>query len=300
MLAVYAGTGCVESFRGSNLQIDLSPSTPAQAAFDQQPNATQLPSNVHWKLYGITHDGDVASMFELQRFEVHTIVDLGSPCFIDVGDNVPHPGLHVTQFAARIAEDTGIPDYRMPPEGTTEQQRIDAATAAQRVMNVGALASAAGIKVVTSASETIYPRADADCSGTGIPAPSCTDDESNARRLALCQELWSDSSLFEGTDRILTAPLNGTTHGFVVGLNPINLAPVGGAQFFVDEAVEEIDEYALYVQTDGADGPGTFLVSGIPQRDTRGVERVHLESPFAGFTAELAIFSDLDEDRVHF
>lgn len=283
------------------MQIDLSPTTPAQAPFGQMPNASQLPANVHWKLFGITHEGDTARMFELQRFEVHTIVDLGSPCFIDVGENVPHPGLHVTQFAARIAEDTGIPDYRMPPESATEQQRIDAATAAQRALNVGALAGASGIKVVTSASETSYPAADADCSGSGIPAPSCIDDDSNARRLAMCQDIWGDdTALFEGTDRILTAPLNGTTNGFVVGLNPINLAPVGGAQFFVDESLEEVDEYALYVQTDGSDGPGTFLLAGIPAHDTRGVERVHLESPFASFTAELVIFSDLDEDRVHF
>lgn len=288
-----ACAGCVEGFRGSNLQLELSPGTPVQGR--------ELPRAVHWKLYGLQHETDRVRLFELQRFEVQPIVDLASPCFIDVGDHVPHPGLHVSQYAAKIGEDTGIPDYMNPPPEATEAQRIDAATAAQRAMNVAALAGEQGLAAVTSASEAAYPTVDADCDGEGLPPPRCTDPASNARRLAQCQAAWrADAALFEGTDRILTSPLAGTTHGFVDGLNPISLAPVGGAQFFVDEAVEGLDEYALYVQDDGAEGHGTLMLSGRPVRESRGVWRVHLDNPLAAFSADLAIFANLGEDDVHF
>ena len=170
--------------------------------------------------------------------------------------------------------------------------------------NVAALGGAMGIKVVSSASTSTYPQVSTVCNGPSdqIPAPTCTDEASNQLRLRLCQAAWeADSALFEGTDRVLTAPLNGTTNGMVLGLNPINMAPVGGAQFFVDNALENVDAYAIYVQMDGLDSPGMQLFFGRPTMVTRGVSHVHLTSPLSPMlTSEMAVFADLGQDDVHF
>lgn len=301
--ALVALTGCVDGFRGSNVQIDMSFATPAQASPGAMPRANQLPTNSHYRLYAIKEETDRENTFEVQRFEIHPIIDLSSPCFIDAGEHVPFRGLHVSQYRVKTEEVTGITDIANPPPGSTEQQRIDAATAIQRMANVTALAGDMGIKVVTSASAGEYPAVDADCTGTGLPPRQCIDEDSNARRLRLCQELWAaDPLLFEGTDRVLTAPLNGTTFGFIVGLNPINLAPVGGAQFFVDEALGGTDEYAIYFQTDGVeDSLGTLMLSGRPGSPTRGVRHVHMTSQLsANIIADLAVFEDLGEDDTQF
>ncbi len=302
MIGVLVG-GCVDGFRGSNVQIDLSPATPAQASPGTTPRPGQLPADVHYRLFAIQEAADRAHLFEIQRFEIHSIVDTSSPCFIDVGAHVRFPGLQVTRYSAKIEEVTGITDIANPPPGASEQDQIDAATAIQRMSNVMRLASDTGIKVVTSASTSTYPAVDADCTGSGLPPPTCIDDDANARRLAICQDAWrADPTLFEGTDRVLTAPLNGTTFGFVVGLNPINLAPVGGAQFFVDEALGGTDAYAIYIQQDRIeDAPGTLVLAGRPTSPTRGVRHAHLTSPVSpNQSADLAVFEDLGEDDVHF
>ncbi len=269
------------------------------------PDATQLPANTHFTIYGIQTTGDRDRLFELEKFEVHPIVDLKSPCFIDVGSRVKHPGLHVSKYLEMVAADTGIPDYRNPPAGASEENKIDAATAAQRMNNIALLAAEEGIKVVTSASTSNYPAVAPSCTRVAnmIPPAMCTDDESNKQRLELCQKAWDDDlSLWEGTDRVLVAPLAGTTYGLVDGMNPINLAPVGGASFFLDEAVGDMDAYAIYYQTDGMDSePGTLLLYGTPTYPTRGIAHVHLTSSVnPDLTAEMAIFVDLGEDDLHF
>ena len=299
--AVAGAGGCVDGFRGSNVQVDFSFGVPAQASPGTMP-PNKLPSSTHYQLVAISNDGATESSFVVQQFEIHPIVDLASPCFIDV-DNARFPGLHVSQYRAKIEEVTGITDVANPPASASMADQIDAATAIQRQANVMSLASDMGIKVVTSASAGTYAAVDADCAGSGLPPATCIDDASNARRLRLCREAWkADPALFEGTDRVLTAPLNGTTFGFVVGLNPINMAPVGGAQFFVDEALGGIDAYAVYFQTDGIDTDlGTLELSGTPTSPTRGVKHVHLTSPVSpNITAEMAVFEDLGEDDTHF
>jgi hypothetical protein len=296
--------GCIDEFRGSNVQLDLSPAMPVQAPAGRAPGPGELPHDVHFTLYAISEGGGVSRLFELQQFEIHRIVDPSSPCFIDVGAHVPYPGLHVTRYVEAVQRDTGISDLSNPPPGATEEQMIDVATALQRQRNVAALASDAGIKVVTSASAGAYPPAAADCTEpVGIPPPACIEADANRRRLERCTAAWAaDPDYFEGTDRILTSPLSGTTHGMVVGLNPVNLAPVGGAQFFVDESLHGFDAYAIYYREDGETaGPGTQLLFGRPVRVTRGVTHVHLTSVIApAVTATLAIFADLNSDDVRF
>ncbi|MCW5806782.1 MAG: hypothetical protein KIT31_30765 [Deltaproteobacteria bacterium] len=294
---------CVDGFTGSNIEIDFSPGTPAQASPGLAPGPGELPADIHFKLYAITDDNGTKSLFELRRFEIHRIIDLRSPCYIDAGPTAVFPGIHVTQFNARMIEKTGIADVANPPPGASERDQIDAATAAQRQNNVNALAGPRGLKVVTSASPATYPDVDADCSGSGLPPPSCADDASNARRLRICRETWAaNPDLYEGTDRVLTQPLNGTNFGFVLGLNPIAPTPVGGAGFFVDQALAGVDEYAIYFQTDGVADPGSIFLTGRPTQATRGVRHVDLQSPpFPNVvSAKMAIFADLGRDDVHF
>lgn len=302
--------GCIDEYRGSNVQIDFSSATPAQAsALAMAAGPDELPSDVHLRLYAFQDAEDssgapVGHLFELQRFELHRIVDVRSPCFIDRGDNVPFPGLHVTRFAEKMQEEKGILDISNPPPGKSEQDLIDVATALQRQRNIGALASEAGPKVVSSASRGGYLPYAMDCTSAGIPPPMCTDAASNARRLQLCEAAWKDDpALFEGTDRVLTSPLNGTTFGMVDGINPVNFAPIGGAQFFVDEGLSDFDGFAIYVVPDFADDGdlGELLLFGRPHSTTRGVIRVDMTSlTDPAVTADLAIFADIGEDEVHF
>jgi hypothetical protein len=304
VLVVVALGGCVDGFRGSNVQIDLPPTVPRQASFGATPGANQIPNQAHFALWGIQQGDTHDSLFELQQFEIHPIVDLSSPCFIDIGEHVPYPGIHVSQFGAQVAADTGISDITMPPPGATEQQKIDAATAVQRMTNLAALGGSMGIKVVSSATDSVYPSVAPDCTHVDgmIPPPMCNDAESNAQRLALCTAAWNkDKAIWEGTDRVLTDPLAGTTYGFVDGRNPVNQGPLGGAQFFIDEDLDRMDAFALYWQMDGVDGAGTLLMYGTPYTAVRGVRHVELVSPTNPlFNADLVIFSDLDEDSVHF
>jgi hypothetical protein len=324
-LALLSLAGCINEFQGSNVQIDMATTTPAQVSPGLTPAPDELPSNIHFTLYAYDERVDkngvsVGSLFEVQRFEVHHIVDLDSPCYIDVGEHVPFPGLHVSQYAAQMAVKTGIPDYRNPPPGATEEQQIDIGTAVQRQSFVARLAADDGPKVLTTVSTGGYGAVAANCTDTnGIPPPSCTDDAANARRLEMCQAAWNkDPQLYEGTDRILTAPLNGKTQGFVIGTNPANGAPIGGAQFFVDEALENFDSFAIYWQYDDADKDGMadyptatplnertelgeLLLYGDPTKATRGVIHSHMISPVSpSISAELAIFANIDEDDVHF
>ena len=307
--------GCVDNFQGSNVQLDLAPGTPVEASAGVMPRPGELPANSHFTLYAFDDGTDaqgnpVGRLYAVQDFEVHRIVDLTSPCYIDVGEHVPHPGLHVSQFAKQIAADTGYGydpatgiDLANPPPGATQQQMIDAATAQQRMQNVEALASDMGIAVVSSASSGSYPAVATSCTDTsGIPPPTCTDAASNRRRLAMCQAAWkADPKYFEGTDRVLTAPLNGTTHGFVDGTNPVNFAPVGGAQFFVDDHLDGFAGFAIYTQLDGGSGPGQLLLFGRPTSPTRGVIHVHMTSPSdPTLAADVAIFANLDQDNTNF
>jgi hypothetical protein len=289
--------GCVTNLEGSNIQFDFSPST-----------AVTAPGR-HLTIYAFQDDPMVGRLFQLQDFEIHKIADLTSPCFIDVGEQVPcdvkancplpHPGLHVSQYATVVGQDEGIPDITNPPANATEEQKITAATAMQRQTNVGLLSGPGGIKAVTSASTSTYGAVAADCSDpSGIPPPQCTDPVSNQRRLAACQAAWTkDPSYYEGTDRVLTSPLNGIAHGNVDGLNPVNLSPVGGAQFFIDEVLDGFDGYALYSQMDGATGTGDLVLFGTPTMPTRGVLHVHMTNTSTpALFADLAIFSNLGSD----
>ena len=292
--------GCVNDLQGSNVQFDFSKTMPFSA------------DGTHYTIYAFQDDAMAGRLFELEQFEVHDIVTFTSPCFIDVGEHVPHPGLHVSQYAKVIGMDVGIPDITNPPPNASEADKVTAATAVQRENNValigGLVTGFLPIKAVTSASTAVYPAVGTDCAdANGIPPANCTDAVSNQKRLSMCQAFWkANPAYYEGTDRILTAPLNGIAHGNVDGVNPVNMAPVGGAQFFIDEVVgtDNFDGYAIYQQMDNAaaSDPGTLVLSGGKgTMETRGVIHVHMTNALNDtLFADMAIFSDLGQDDVSF
>jgi hypothetical protein len=308
IIIALAVAGCVDGFRGSNVQLDLPQALPPQPRALGAPVATDLPANTHYRIYAIEQSASADRLFELAQFEIHRIVDISSPCFIDVGEHVPYPGLHVTSFVKRIAAETGIVDPANPPPTATEAQKILLASAIERlaVITQALGVDATVVKAVTSASVGGYPAVAASCTGPAdqLPPASCLDDASNQRRLAVCQATWrADPDLFEGTDRVLTLPLNGVTRGFVdvPANNPFRVPPIGGAQFLVPQALDDIDAYAIYSQVDGTTTPGVQVLFGRPTMPTRGVTRVHLVSPSnPAITAEMAIFADLGQDDVQF
>jgi hypothetical protein len=332
----------VESFSGSNVQIDFSAGvlTPAGDDYDGE----RAPANTFFTLYAIDHvyqlddegnpildgDGDPlierSYLFGVQRFEIRPVIDLDSPCFIEV-ENTPYPGLHVTQVATRLKQDIcdrlgmdptcfdlAITD---PPPGATEEEIIDVITAEIRMGNLGDLQTL--VKAVTTFSNYEYPG--------GIPAPDLIDDSSNAERLERCQAAWADEAasreardeaFYEGSDKVFTLPLNGTLYGMVEGMNPVNgVGLVGGSSMFVDEVLTGADAYTLNWQFKDHDGDGepdypadfdrdesetgyTFM-SGLPEARTRGTVNVRLVSPLSDSTyAEVAIFPDLASDDLNF
>jgi hypothetical protein len=313
VVALVVAAGCVNTLEGSDVQFDFSVAMPVLATAGGTPTAAdQIPSNNHFVLYAFQNDesAGIGRLFEVQRFEIHRVVDLRSPCFIDTDDgHHPYPGIHVSQYAARFMEDYGFTDVANPPPGATERQKIDVATAIDREMNVGAMSSDLGLKAVTSVSAK-EPYMDvgvaSDCSGAEadkIPPPMCMDNDSNKRRLAVCSQIWKDNpDYYEGTDRVLVTPLDGTTYGFVDGTNPISLGPTGGVEFFVDEVLTKFDGYVIYLQQDDQVGPGgTILLYGTPTHPTRGVTHVHMTSTLSPLLfADMAIFADLANDGTHF
>jgi hypothetical protein len=304
--------GCVDAFPGSNVQFDFATGMPHQVSPGATPGVGELDPNVHFTFYAFQNDPTTGYLFAVQDFEIHPVVDLNSPCFIDVGEHVPHPGLHVSQYEKVIDADVGIPDYMNPPPSATEMQKEMAATAHQRMDNINKMLGSTSMPlfVVTSASPAEYDPAmvDSGCTDTSkIPAPTCTDEDSNKRRLDLCQKFWTaNPGFFEGTDRSFTQPLAGTMHGMVdIPASPINLAPLGGSQFFVDEALAGFDGYAVYWQYDDVSKQtsklGTLLLFGKPTMPTRDVTHVHMTNTTSrSITAELAIFANLDQDSTHF
>jgi hypothetical protein len=304
LLALFAG--CVDGFQGSNIEFDFSAAMPVQASVGATPGVGEVPNAMHFTLYAtqMGSGGSADSIFAVQTFEIHRVVDLTSPCYIDVGDHVAHPGLHVSQYATVIAQDVGFSDITNPPATATAAQIEELATAEQREANIQLLVGPTGIHAVTSASAGNYPAVATDCTDTtGIPPPTCTDADSNQRRLDACQAYWkSDPNYYEGTDLVLTEPLNGVSHGMIDGENPINLSPVGGAGFYVDANLVGFDGYAVYSEPDAQTTPGgDLLLFGLPTMVTRGVTHVDMATPGTGLvTAELAIFSNLGEDNVQF
>jgi hypothetical protein len=315
LVAAVAVAGCVEGFKGSNVQIDFS----ARVLEDESP-ATP-PPDTYFTLYAVDQIVDETTnlvtaeyLFDIHRFAIQPAVDLASPCSIDI-EGSPYPGLHVTAFPDKEREQTGVTDPFLPGQDERLVQRV--VTADARLDNAQLLQE---VKAITSTSITTYPAIGTQCVEEGggstlIPPPTCIGEQSNEVRLAVCRSIWaSDPSLFEGNDKSLTAPKNGELYGFVQGQNPINGATLGGSQIFVDEVLY-FDAYAINWQYNDRNGDGTPdypvgvdpmpagfpYLAGYPEVRTRGVINVPMTNrDDPSVSAQMAIFPDLGNDPVTF
>jgi hypothetical protein len=330
--ALLAAGGCVESYGGSDLQIDFGGSVEVPSGTTA--DGTDVPADTYFTFYATDEiedeDGNVVSnaVFAVQAFEIKPVVNQSSPCFIDL-DDAEFPGLHVTQFALRkrqkICDRLGLDEHCIDdpfaaPSGATDGDVSDVLGADIRMDHLPLYQSA--LKAVATFSNFQYPAALADCDFTGdqLPSPSCIDDASNAQRLRVCQALWADNlDLYEGSDKVFTLPLNGQLRGLVSGNNPVNGGPVGGSQFLVDSTLVDFESYSINWQWKDHDGdgdpdyPADFLVdhepsdigyqfmTGRPESRTRGVINSRMTNPFdPNVAAEVAIFADIGEDDLHF
>ncbi len=328
--AVSTGTvGCADGFKGSNVQIDFGAGIPAQDKPGVPLVDGHVPANAYFSLYAINETKDEfgvvtdSALFELQRFEIQPVLDLDSPCLIEEDRRAKYRGVHIFQFANRIANDTGIDDIANPPPDSPEIDQIELATAVERVRRARLVGGR--VKAITSASVATYPTIGTLCADSPafdaslIPPVNCADDASNKVRLLRCQEFWAaNPEFYEGRDSILASPLNGIYAGVVIGRNPINESGIGGSQFFVDEALGGFDAFAVYWQYDDANNDGApdypatvpeeersrvgqLYMYGNARTITRGVQKVQLTSSTnAAISATMAIFADLGEDNVHF
>lgn len=308
--------GCVESFGGSNLQLDFSQATPVPAGTFDPVDPLRPPGDSYFTFYALDHeysDEDpevivLSRFYEIQRFEIQTVIEIASPCFIDLEES-RYPGLHVTQFAEKERERTGITDPFDPPDGVDEGDISDVLTADVRMDNLADLEGA--IKAVVSHSTLEIPDASTECVADGIgddeiPAPACISTEDNDQRLRVCRSYWAeDVNFYQGSDKVFTLPNNGFFYGTVEGPNPINQGFVGGATITVDEVLSGFDAYSINWnykdEGDQTSATGTTFMSGEPESRTRGVINARLVSPFSNAAfAEIGIFADLGEDDVNF
>jgi hypothetical protein len=337
-LAVLTAGGCVDSFGGSAINVTFDPEvqTPAPDPLpgDALPGFGRPPANTYYAFNAVQilrdEDGTVLDSFayEVQRFEIRPLIRISSPCFIEHPER-PYPGLHVTQEANRLRLDYGIPDEFNPPADADEGHITDILTSQTRIGLLPALQNT--VKAVTSFSDALpagvdpnYPIAsacvedDPNVDPNSIPPPDCMGDESNARRLAICQAYWNEfPTSYEGSDLVFTLPLNGRWAGAVTGTNPKNAGFLGGANFYPPVAMNEFDELVMtwqYKDRNGDGEPdyppgipesergpiGVRYMSGTPIHKTRGVVNVPLAHPVFPLTGEAAIFPALGEDNVHF
>ncbi|MEZ4401579.1 MAG: hypothetical protein R3B06_16255 [Kofleriaceae bacterium] len=338
VVLVSAATACVEPFDGSNVQLDFAGGVQTNPRGSEVVADDQPPLNTHYVLYGVDlvyqlgpdgqpvlgTDGEPiverTYQYEVKAFQIRPVIDTGSPCLIDL-EGSRFPGIHVTQYAAAVRAATGITDPFAPGQDAGDVS--DVLTADRRMSNLTLIQGM--LKAVVSYADYRYPAPDAVCADDPasnaqlVPPPTCIDAASNARRLTLCQAAWkANPDFYEGSDKVFTLPLGGAFYGMVEGTNPTNGGFVGGASFFVDSNLRNLEAYLINWQYDDLDHDGApdFPASlpadqrsvtgfpymrGTPAGVARGVITVPLHHPRNGrIAATMAIFPDLGTDGVHF
>jgi len=280
------GTGCVDAFGGSAIDMDFQPAVNAPAlAGVTPPGPGTPPFGTFFSLYAVQYvyetdaDGNVVTDVDGEPvidgafthkafdFEIARLVELDSPCFIDT-DSDPYPGIHSSKELDRLKEDYGIND----PIADTDkplQHRIEVLTA--EVRHDVQIDLQNTVKAIVTFSEVLPPGQHPDfqmgttcvvdgASESLIPPIDCTDDESNRVRLTLCRAFWdANPTFYQGNDKVFSIPRNGAWYGGVNGTNPKNGAPfLGGAIFFSPAALHavELDALLLNWQFKDIDGDG--------------------------------------------
>lgn len=326
LCALLGVSACVETFNGSDVQIDFSSATPT-AARSATPAANQPPQNTYYILYASQQQLDdtgtpVATyLFDALHFEIKPLIDTTSPCFIDT-EGTRFPGLHVTEYANKVSEQTGIVDPHNPPAGASQGDITDVLDAQIRMGYLADLETKT--KVVTDESDAQYGPSETACiednagvDQTKFPPPKCTGEQSNALRLKLCHAFWSaHPHFYEGSDKVYMLPTAGFFRGLVNGTNPKNGSFIGGSEFLVD-TVLTADAFLITYQYKDLDGNGTpdypastpddvkkigtVFMTGLPSNQARGVINVQLTNAAdTSINANMAIFADVGNDGTHF
>jgi len=322
LLLLLTAAGCVEPFGGSDIEFALAgsvqvPGLPSE--FGRPPPGTHYEYHAFENVTDTDGDGNeiVVATYSVKvaDFEVRPLVDQASPCYIE-DEESKFPGLHSTQYLRKLQEVTGVDDPFFPPADASPGDVIDVLTAQRRMEGIALLAN--GIKAITSHDPAPYP--------SGIPAADLIDDASNRQRKQMCEDFWRDHPLkYEGNDLVFTLPLNGKWYGAVDGADPRNGVFLGGAHFFVDTDLSNLDglllnwqynctgadfqENGIQCTPDWPDGLpadeqspiGFHYMSGAAVTRTRGVINVPMKNRlFSRLTGEAAIWVDLDSDDVQF
>jgi hypothetical protein len=336
-------SGCVDTFDGVDIQATFDPGVlgAAETADDIQPG--QPPPDTQFTLYAIdlvfrTDGGEVvvdengepivdrSFAYGIFDFEIRSLIDIGSPCYIELETLEPRsfPGLHATRFAEKLRAVTGIDDPLNPPSDASEEDVIDILTADERVGLLDNLQTS--LRAVVSTSTARPPEVDTGCVGDGedtssdlVPPPQCIDDESNERRLALCQDFWRrNPTYYEGSDRAFLDPINGTSYGLVDGTNPGNQQPLGGVEIQLDLDWDDFEKIAINWQYKDRDGDGEpDFPDELPAEERPALGFHYLEGDAAvvkrgvisysmrnrtvsSIAAEISVLHSLGEDDVHF
>ncbi len=309
-------SGCVKPFQGSHVELDLGGATDIPG--DARPLEGQPPSDTHYELYVITTDPTDPTMvkglaFKLIDFEVVPVIDQADPCFIEADEQAKFPGLHSTMIAAKTTE-----KFTAGGHTPTADEAGQIADAEARLANQSALQSQ--LKTVVShqvtfklPDGTMSTRKDLRTKLAAlVPDPSMIDDTSNKTRLSVCRKFWAaNPDFYTGSDKVYSLPLNGVYYGMVEGINPINSAPLGGADFEVPDTFKDFDSLAINWQFNDPTDPraadhgnsptGYHYMAGKPQDRNRRVINVPLQNvDNPAIAGNAAIIPAIDEDQVHF
>jgi hypothetical protein len=327
LCALTAASACVKPYSGSDIQIDFSQATQTAATSTGAQMPNQPAPNTYYILWSSEQAKDpngaptATYLFHVVDFEIDPAINTASPCLIQM-DTERFPGLHVTEFANKMSEQTGIVDPLNPPAGASQIDITDVLDAERRVGYLPFIA--ASVKTITDPSTGAYGPSETTCiednpgaDQTKFPPAKCTGDQSNANRLKLCHEFWSaHPTFFEGSDEVYTAPLNGNFRGMVEGTNPVNGGFLGGSEFVVPDVLTQNAYFVAWqykdedgdgqpdfpASTPAADKPnGHLYMIGTPGQAARGVFNVPMANPNdPSIAANMAIFADLADDGTHF
>jgi hypothetical protein len=262
-----AAGGCVDPFSGSSLNVTFNSGVHTPALVPGPTTNGQPPPGTYYTFYAVQalddDDGMRSYTYEVQRFQILPLIDINSPCFMELDDgSSPYPGIHVTRVQERLQNDTGIADPLNPPADSPEEDIIDVVSARER-MNVLPLLQSQ-VKAVVGFSDNLPPGVHpefpvaADCAAAAaepgsIPPPQCgvnaDEDDLNLQRLNVCRAYFEADKArcdqqnadnyagycdgtYIGSDKVFTLPINGRWHGSVTGSNPKNQGFLSGAQWF--------------------------------------------------------------------
>ena len=294
-LLIVAAASCVEPFRGSKVELYLRPGV--QVPGDDNPGFGKPPSDTHYELYVVKEQ----SAFKLAEFDIRPALSTHEKCFIE-DETSRFPGLHSTKIADKLLA------VAMADGTVSDKEAGEIASARARVGAMSALESS--LKVLTLHEDGLTDAMAASLV-TDVPLPGATDDTSNADRLAKCRAVFAKhAGYYVGTDKVLTIPINGTYLGIVEGRDPRNNSFLGGAALDVREALPGFDFMRINWQYNAPNDPraasnpsaiGYHYMSGAPFVRTRGVINVTMRhQDFPEIAGDAAIYTDLDQDDVHF